>query len=212
MDETYKNSQIFCCIVQHPCQIFFDISDHFSKVFFLSSLSAFPMIYTSSFERPIAFLLQELFLYSFFLLFTLAKQSLLTVLPTNHYFFFYSWLFSDLQTLINPFMPLDYVWGIDRSFILPWTPCFYPKRIGICNHTYIRQWFSNFVTIAFALRSDWTITNKIDSSLIDPLDGKSNKTNKIVYNGSSTVNVTFAAISYIQLITTFSTAAQNGAI
>ena len=120
--ETYKNSQIFCCIVQHPCQIFFDISDHFSKVFFLSSLSAFPMIYTSSFERPIAFLLQELFLYSFFLLFTLAKQSLLTVLPTNHYFFFYSWLFSDLQTLINPFMPLDYVWGIDRSFILAWTP------------------------------------------------------------------------------------------
>ena len=169
------------------------------------------MIYTSSFERPIAFLLQELFLYSFFLLFTLAKQSLLTVLPTNHYFFFYSWLFSDLQTLINPFMPLDYVWGIDRSFILAWTP-FCPKRIGICNHTYIRQWFSNFVTIVFALRSDWTITNKIDSSLIDPWDGKSNKTSKIVYNGSSTVNVTFAAILYIQLITTFSTAAQNGAI
>ena len=44
------------------------------------------------------------------------------------------------------------------------------------------------------------------------MDGKSNKTNKIVYNGSSIVNVTFAAISYIQLITTFSTAAQNGAI
>ena len=83
--ETYKNSQIFCCIVQHPCQIFFDISDHFSKVFFLSSLSAFPMIYTSSFERPIAFLLQELFLYSFFLLFTLAKQSSLTV-PTTTFF------------------------------------------------------------------------------------------------------------------------------
>ena len=41
--------------------------------------------------------------------------------------FFYSWLFSDLQTLINPFMPLDYVWGIDRSFILAWTP-FLPQK------------------------------------------------------------------------------------
>ena len=74
-----QNPKTFCCVVQHPCQIFFDISNHFSELFFLSSLSAFPMIYTSSFERPIAFsLLQELFLYFLSTLFTLAKQSLLT--------------------------------------------------------------------------------------------------------------------------------------
>ena len=166
------------------------------------------MIYTSSFERPIAFLLQELFLYSFFLLFTLAKQSLLTVLPTNHYFFFLFltilWPTNINQSFYAIRLCLGY-WQIFHTCMDP----LYPKELGFA---IIRQWFSNFVTIVFALRSDWTITNKIDSSLIDPLIGKSNKTNKIVYNGSSTVNVTFAAISYIQLITTFSTAAQNGAI